>query len=168
MGRDKATIEIAGRTMAARVADALEQAGAVDVFFVGGGVQDRDRRSVPDDHPGEGPLGALVTALRTAVEDVVVVLACDLLDPSAGAIRRLVDEAEQADVAASVPVVAGAPQWLHGAWSRNASLEPLAAAFAAGERSIHRAAKALNVHFYDGAGPGFADADAPGDLTDDR
>jgi molybdopterin-guanine dinucleotide biosynthesis protein A len=168
MGRDKATIEIAGRTMAARVASALEEAGASEVFFVGGDVRDRNRRGVADDHPGEGPLGALVTALRIAADDLVVVLACDLLHPSVGAIRRLVDEAEQANAAATVPVVAGARQWLHGAWSRSASLDPLAAAFGAGERSIHRAAIAVNVHFYDETGAGFADADAPGDLTDDR
>jgi len=171
MGRDKATIEIAGRTMAARVADALEAAGASEVFFVGGGLSDHVRRTVPDDHPGVGPLGALLTALRTAASDLVVVLACDLLEPSAGAIRRLVEESDQSGLAsraATVPVVGGTPQWLHGAWSRTGSLEPLAAAFAAGERSIHRAANALNVHFYNEAGRGFADADAPGDLTDDR
>jgi molybdenum cofactor guanylyltransferase len=171
MGRDKATIDIEGRTMAARVADALEEAGASEVFFVGGGVRGDERRTVPDDHPGEGPLGALLTALRAAAGDVVVVLACDLVDPSAGAIRRLLGEfgrSEHANRAATVPVVAGAPQWLHGAWSRTGSLEPLAGAFAAGERSIHRAANAVKVHFYDEAGSGFADADAPGDLTGDR
>ncbi len=33
---------------------------------------------VADRHPGEGPLGALVTALDAAGEEIVAVLACDL------------------------------------------------------------------------------------------
>ena len=38
MGRDKASLEIDGRPMAARVADALLEAGAAEVFCVGGAV----------------------------------------------------------------------------------------------------------------------------------
>ncbi len=172
MGRDKATLEIGGRAMSARVAHALEQAGAAEVLFVGGGPSDRSRRAIPDDHPGEGPLGGLVTALRAAANELVVVLACDLIEPSPTAIRRLVDEAEvEVGVdqrAATIPVVARAPQWLHGAWLRGICLGPLTEAFAEGERSVHRAATCLDIRFFDDSGAGFTDADAPEDLPDDR
>ena len=39
MGRDKATLEIDGVAMATRVAGALTDAGAAEVFCVGGDVQ---------------------------------------------------------------------------------------------------------------------------------
>ncbi len=142
MGRDKASLEIDGRPMAARVADALLEAGGAEVFCVGGVSGDPALRVVPDDRAGEGPLNGLITALQAANRDLVVVLACDLLEPSAAAIRRVVEAASgtsAAEAPVTVPVVAGRPQWLHGAWRRDACLGPLLAAFDGGERSIHRA-----------------------------
>jgi hypothetical protein len=44
----------------------------------------------------------------------------------------------------------------------------LRAAFDHGERSIHGAAAGLDVRLVEDSGPGFADADAPEDLSDDR
>jgi molybdopterin-guanine dinucleotide biosynthesis protein A len=164
MGRDKATLEIDGRPMAVRVADALVEAGAAEVFCVGGASGDPALRVVPDDRAAEGPLTGLITALQAASQDLVVVVPCDLLEPSADAIRRLVNAASGAS--ATVPVVAGRPQWLHGAWRREACLGPLTTAFDRGERSIHRAIAALEVRFVDDAGPGFDDADTPEDLVD--
>ena len=130
-------------------------------------------RLLPDDHPGEGPLNGLVTALRKAANDLVVVLACDLVHPSATTIGRLVESAnevaETADRpgwAATVPVAGDRPQWLHGAWRRDICLKPLVGAFDAGERSIHRAAAGLDVRFTEDEGPGFADADVPEDLPE--
>ena len=124
---------------------------------------------MPDNRAGEGPLNGLITALQAANRDLVVVLACDLLEPSAAAIRRVVEAASgtsAADGPVTVPVVAGRPQWLHGAWRRDPCLGPLLAAFDGGERSIHRATSALDVRFVDDPGPGFDDADTPEDLTD--
>jgi len=164
MGRDKALLEVDGRPMALRVADAIAEAGAAEVFLVGGDVAALDLRLVADTHPGEGPLDGLVTALHAAEHDLVVVLACDLLEPSSTAIRRLVDAV--ADGAATIPMVGGRPQWLHGAWRRDGCLALLASAFEDGERSIHGAAEALDVRFVAELGPGFADADAPEDLGD--
>jgi molybdenum cofactor guanylyltransferase len=175
MGRDKALLELDGRPMALRVADALGEAGAAEVFFVGGdaALASYGVRLVPDDHPGEGPVGGLVTALRNSAHDLVVVLACDLLHPSVTAIERLVDSAtatatsaDRPDPGAVVPVVDDRPQWLHGAWRRETCLAPLVAAFGAGERSIHGAAAQIDVQYVEDYGPGFADADTPEDLGD--
>src|SRR3954462_6906248 len=81
MGRDKATLLIDGTTMAERVASALVEAGAASVVCVGPAVG--ALRSVREDEPGSGPLGAIVAALRWADPRPVVVAPCDLVDPSA-------------------------------------------------------------------------------------
>jgi len=166
MGRDKALLELGGKPMAVRVANALTRAGASEVFCVGGdtdALRVHSLRVVPDEHPGEGPLGGLVTALSAARHDIVVVLACDLVEPSDGAIGRLVESVGAAP--AAVPVVARRPQWLHAVWKRDACLEVLRTAFEQGERSIHRAAAMLDVQLLSESGAGFADADRPEDLT---
>jgi len=155
MGRDKSAIEIDGTTMVQRVLDALAAAGADETFVVG-------PTGVPDETPGAGPLGGLVTALRHARHDHVVVLACDLVSPSAALVRRVVEEGQHA--VAAVPRVDGRPQWLHGMWSRAGCLAALEAAFAAGERSLHGAAQHVDVTLFDDASPSYRDADSPGDL----
>lgn len=180
MGTDKALLELEGRALARRVADALEQAGAVPVVGVGGDLRrlrDRGLDVVPDDHPGAGPLGGVLTALRVLGEaDVVVVLACDLLHPSPIAIRAVVDplvapptaltapadadrDSSPPDVA--VPVVDGHPQFHHAAW-RTAAAPALRSQFDAGERAVRRAAAQLRVALVEHVDPAaLADADDP-------
>lgn len=169
MGRDKALIEVGGETLAVRVAATLTAAGLAPVTCVGGDLAALGRSglvAVADDHPGEGPLGGVLTALaRHRAADGVVVTACDLVAPSVGALARLLAAAGVAapDAGVVVPVVAGRRQWLHALW-RPAAAPALVAAFAAGERSVARAAEAaLTVHAYAEADP-LADADLPGDL----
>jgi molybdopterin-guanine dinucleotide biosynthesis protein A len=164
MGRDKALLVVDGTTMASRVAAALRAAGADDVCCIGMAVP--GEAFVADDHPGEGPLGGVLTALRWSPAGVVVVAACDLLAPEPGALARAAAELVAHPAAGvAVPVVAGREQWLHAAW-RSSAADRLNGAFDAGERGLGRAVAAtLAVHTYDGgAGGSFADADEPGDL----
>lgn len=66
MGRDKALIPVDGRTLAGRVADALDAAGASPVVAVGGdlaALRAEGLTAVPDAMPGAGPLAGIVTAL---------------------------------------------------------------------------------------------------------
>jgi molybdopterin-guanine dinucleotide biosynthesis protein A len=170
MGRDKALVEVDGTPMARRVADALGAAGARTVVAVGG---DEARLGalglavVADEHPGEGPLAAVATALRAADDDIVLVVACDLLHPSVDAMSAVVAAlvaAPGADLAA--PIVGGVPQWGHAAWRRRAR-PAVDARLAAGERSIHRAVAAagLVVEAVPGLPPAtLTDADTPADL----
>ena len=168
MGRDKALLEVDGRPLARRVADALEAAGAARVVAVGG---DAERLAalglevVPDAHPGDGPLGGILTALAATDEDVVVVLACDLpaVDPTA--ITAVVDALAGADGAdAAAPWHDGRHELLHAAYHRRAQ-EHLAAAFRAGERAPHRAVQGLTVVSVTGLpDTALADVDAPDDL----
>jgi molybdopterin-guanine dinucleotide biosynthesis protein A len=135
MGRDKAAIEVDGVAMADRVAAALAAAGASAVVRVGGPAGD-----VADDHPGEGPLGGVLTALRwAAAEQVLVVAPCDLVSPAPAAFAALVDALGGS--AAAVPD----PDRPLPLALRPAALEPLAAAFGAGERSLRRALAAVAV-----------------------
>jgi molybdopterin-guanine dinucleotide biosynthesis protein A len=168
MGRDKALIEVGGEALAIRVAAALTGAGLAPVSCVGGdlvALRSCGLVAVADDHPGEGPLGGVLTALsRHRAVGGVVVAACDLVAPSVGAVTRLLVVGDAVpDAGVVLPVVAGRRQWLHALW-RPAAAPALAAAFAAGERSVARAAEAaLTVHAYAEADP-LADADLPRDL----
>jgi molybdopterin-guanine dinucleotide biosynthesis protein A len=216
MGRDKAFVVVDGEPMVVRVARALRGAGADEVVAVGG---DEARLSalglahLPDDHPGEGPLGGVLTALRLVGagsgpaigeaptrdgdgwtggpagrppdpatrpreggpaeagpgpgDELVLVVACDLLHPSAEALAATVAAlADELDADVAVPVADGRRQWDHAAWRRTA-LAPLRDRFAAGERGLGQAVATagLGVVAVEGlAGPALADADEPADL----
>jgi molybdopterin-guanine dinucleotide biosynthesis protein A len=169
MGRDKALVEVDGRPMAAAVASALRAAGAARVVAVGG---DAPRLAglgievVPDEHPGAGPLGGVLTALRTARTASVVVLACDLTCPSPEAVARVLDGLTAGSGAAVAwPEDGGRAQVLHAAWDVRTALPVLATAFAAGERSLRRAAAGLPRAVVTGIAPGsLHDADRPEDI----
>jgi molybdenum cofactor guanylyltransferase len=188
MGRDKALIEVDGQPLAMRVADALTQAGAVDVRAVGGDAGALGRlglTTVPDRWPGAGPSGGIITALGAMTAEVVLVAACDLVEPSpetlaataaalaTPAVLATAAEAEacgagagvaRADVAA--PVLDGRRRWDQAAWHRRA-LPGLTAQFEAGERAIHRAVAGAGLVVVEVAGmdrASLADADAPADL----
>lgn len=165
MGRDKALIDIEGVPMVSIAVDALRRAGAAEVVVVGGdrtAIEALGHRWVADLHPGSGPLGGLITALATATEDVVVVLACDHVAAAAPAVRSVVGALGDGDVA--VPVVEGHLQSLHAAWRRSA-LPRIESVFARGDRSVRDALAVLDVvQILDGDPCWFADADTPEDL----
>ena len=186
MGRDKALVPVDGVPMALRVAGAATDAGATGVVAVGGdraALEALGLRTVPDTDPGEGPLAGILAALAWAAADrpaepgdapgagaedgVVLVVACDLVSPSAGAmaavVRALAGE-DGADVAA--PVVDGRVQWAHAAW-RGRARGPLAHVFTVGERAVHGAVAAAGLTLARVAevpAGALADADTPADL----
>ncbi|HUF32532.1 MAG TPA: molybdenum cofactor guanylyltransferase [Acidimicrobiales bacterium] len=156
MGRDKATIRVDGRALASLAVEALVAAGAGRVLVIGGPVPSSlpGAEHVSDDHPGEGPLGGIITALRHGGAPVVVVLACDLpaADPDAvtAVVETLLDHPR---ALAAVPVTAGGRrEVLHAAWRLDA-LGPLEVAFAAGERAPRRALLRLPVAEVEGLDP---------------
>jgi molybdopterin-guanine dinucleotide biosynthesis protein A/rhodanese-related sulfurtransferase len=171
MGRDKAWAPFLGRPLVAVAADALAGAGLRRRLAVGdadGRCAELGLEPVPDRHPGEGPLGGLLSALAAAGADadVVVVLSCDLVRIGAADVARLVATLaaeERADVAA--PVRSGRPQLLTAAYRPRAA-DALGAAFAAGERSVRRAAARLVLAAVTGVGDdALDDADTPADLA---
>lgn len=174
MGRDKALLEVDGRPLALRVASALREAGAARVVCVGGDVTRLTAHGlevVPDQHPGAGPLGGLLTAFAAARTDVVVVLACDLPGVDEHSVRSVVRAlASDPHLAVSWPA-GGAPgshgteHVLHGAWRVPVARSVLRASFDAGERSVRRAAQGLPRVLVPGIEPAtLRDADRPADL----
>jgi molybdopterin-guanine dinucleotide biosynthesis protein A len=169
MGTDKALLPVDGVAMAVRVARVLQAAGASEVRCIGGdegALKALGLDVVADMHPGEGPLGALVTALSATDRSIVVVAPCDLVAPDpavASAVLAALVDAPGAD--AAVPLVGGVRQPLDGAYQR-ACLPALLRVFADGERSVKRALDAIAiVEVTVIAGAGLADADTPEDLA---
>ncbi len=167
MGSDKALLTLGGRPLVLRATNALRDAGAASVVVVGGGAA---VAALVDDHvadaaPGAGPLVALVQSLERVAAPVVVAVACDLPAIEPSEISRLVEVLEAGPAAVAVSVVDGRRQWLHAAWRRGA-LPELAAAAAAGERSLHRAAAGLVIVEVEPADPdAVRDVDRPHDLA---
>jgi molybdopterin-guanine dinucleotide biosynthesis protein A len=170
MGRDKALVELRPGVALAEVGvAALRRAGASDVTVVGG---DRDallQRGLPwrpDRHPGEGPLGGIVTALGGAATDLVVVMACDMPEVGADVPGALVDALAAAPAAAVAVALSGErEQPLTACWRRPLALPALEAAFAAGERAPRRVLPSLRVVAVPGLpADQLADVDVPEDL----
>jgi molybdenum cofactor guanylyltransferase len=168
MGTDKAMLEIGGRPLVLITAEALRSAGAAEVLAIGGdqlALAHLHLDARADDHPGEGPLGGLVTALRQASHDLVAVLACDMPTIDGPTVLALV-EALAADPTTDgvVAVTEGRIQALTAVYRRRA-LGDLEAAFAAGERSVRRAIAGIGIAQVPDLDPDrLADVDRPADL----
>ena len=117
-----------------RVVAALRAAGLDPVMAIGGTPDAIGVPTLADRHPGQGPLGAVATALTYARTGKVLVATCDLPLLDAASIRRVVDAATASDHdTASVAAIAGEPQLSLGCWpARWAS--PIHRAVAGGER----------------------------------
>ena len=148
-GRDKAMEPVDGVAMAVRVAAALRAGGAERVTAVGG---DAERLAAmglpvwPDDHPGDGPLGGVLTALGRVVSTVVVVAACDLPWLTGEAVAAVLGALAAGGDAADVAVArTDRLEPLLAAW-RVGPCRPVAlAAHASGERAVHRVLAGLRV-----------------------
>lgn len=166
MGRDKATLEVAGVPLAVRVARALLEVGVSPVVAIGGPIEQLGAAGldgIADRWPGQGPLGGLLTALRWSPAPRVLVAACDLPGLTADAAREvLIDDDPAAHV---VMAVTDRPEPLFAVWDVARATAELQAAFDAGERSPRRAIRGLVVRRVTLRMPEtLRDADEPGDL----
>ena len=167
MGRDKATLEIDGVAMAARVVGALEAGGCAPVFLVGGDaarLAGIGRPVVADAWPGEGPLGAVIVALRHAAQPVLVA-ACDLPWLDAGTVGSLLAAHLAHPDVDVVHAASPAIEPLCAVWHPSA-LASLTSAFAAGERGMQRAIAGLRAHPCAVDPLALANINRPGDLPE--
>jgi molybdopterin-guanine dinucleotide biosynthesis protein A len=146
MGRDKARLPFRGASLAEFVACTVAEAAGSAVL-----VGDPDLYGalaypvIPDLYPGEGPLGAIITALSHTAADWNLVVACDMPGLSTGFLRRLLEAAEQRAAAALIPAgPTGRPEPLCAVYHRR-GLEKIEAAFRGGERKVTGALRTLPV-----------------------
>lgn len=150
MGRTKALVEVGGSPMAARVAAALLEAACAPVELIGGDAVELAPLGfavVADLHPGEGPLGGVLTALATGGgpshdTDDVVVVACDLPHLTSEIVARLAAAARSNPAAPAVVARTDRIQPSCALW-RPVALVPVVDAFREGERSLHRVLRAI-------------------------
>ncbi|CAB4367469.1 MAG: NTP transferase domain-containing protein [Actinobacteria bacterium] len=145
MGVDKATFEIDGVSMANRVSQAAHDAGASQVLIVGGTASQAKTITgqwKKDSYPGEGPLGGVITSLKHAENDSVVVLSCDMPFITSAVIQSLVQGL--ADAQATVGRT-DRLNWLCAAWSKHECSSTLLNVWKRNERAVHRAAVLLDV-----------------------
>jgi molybdenum cofactor guanylyltransferase len=145
MGADKATFEVEGVAMANRVAQAAADAGAQEILLVGG-TQAKAKKLTgtwkKDLFPGEGPLGGVITAVKSASNDSVVVLSCDMPFITGSVISSLVRGLQDAQATVGRT---DRLNWLCAAWSKTECLPTLQSVWKREERAVHRAAVLLDV-----------------------
>lgn len=164
-GGDKTSAPLEGTTLLGRVASALTAAGLAPVVAIGGPDPRPDGvTAIADRHPGEGPLGGVLTALEWSPRAHTVVVAADLPLLDATTVRSLVHRAGARPGSVAVARAAGHLQPTCACWPRTA-LAPLRSSFDAGERSIARALAGLAVEPVDVPARVVADVDTPDDLA---
>lgn len=118
MGQPKGLLNLGGRTMIERVADALQQV-AQEVIIVTNDPEEYRFLGLPllgDQVKGRGPLGGIQAGLAAASWERTLVLACDLPFVEAGLLRFLLTAGKGR--AAAVPMVRGFPEPLVAMYSR--------------------------------------------------
>ena len=133
MGTDKALLTLDGETLLARTVRVLRESGCTQIAVVGRETSLENVTFLPDEHPGEGPLAALATALAQT-ENPVLVVPCDLPRLSVQAIRWLSDQ-EPGEFGVITTTPDGRHQPLFARYSP-ALLPTLRTALANGERSF--------------------------------
>lgn len=104
-GSDKAVALHDGVAMGQRMIDVLQRAGASPVVTVGGPDRGFDVPHLCDLHPGQGPLGGLVSGLASVPTEWAVVVACDQPFLTTEIVRSLIDGSD-----ADVDVVAASTE----------------------------------------------------------
>jgi molybdopterin-guanine dinucleotide biosynthesis protein A len=162
-GRDKALIELGGRSLLERALDAVR--GASNVIVVG------PRRAgypvgrwIEEQPAGGGPTAALAAGLRGASQELVIVLAVDMPLVSAADIDGLLGLlTDGASDGVALGTEEGRPQLLVAAYRRARLAEVLEAAEELHGAPLHRSLASLSVRVM--VSPRAVDCDTPQDLA---
>ncbi|MBL8857372.1 MAG: molybdenum cofactor guanylyltransferase [Planctomycetes bacterium] len=162
MGRDKAEIEIGGRTLLEHATQTL--LAVTDDVRIACGAEARYAQAgfelVLDRERDLGPLGGLEAALATASADWVLAVATDMPRLEARALSRIVDTAQSQALDVCVLRSARGVEPLCGVW-RHSMLGAVRRTLARGERRVVRA---FDEQLDDGTLPkvGYVDVDDAG------
>lgn len=138
MGRDKATLALAGRSLLQRVVDATNGvADAIVVVLAPGQPEPSVTAGVPlcfttDAVGGQGPLAGILAGFAAARGDVALLLACDQPFVRPALLHLLASQVAEAP--AAIPLLDGQPQHLCAAVRLDAA-PVLRAAFERGSRA---------------------------------
>lgn len=97
MGRDKATLTLAGETLLERQIKLVRAVGATEVLISGGAGRDYSRFGGPvltDHFPHAGPLAGIQSALQMCRHQLLLVLAVDMPNMTATALKELIEQSD--------------------------------------------------------------------------
>jgi len=119
MGRDKASLQIAGESLLLRSARLLASLVA-DLVVIGSPERyaHTELRVVPDDRPGLGPMGGIATALRISSSPWNLIVGCDLPYLNAPFLDFLIRRAIDSQADALLPETARGPEPLCAVYTR--------------------------------------------------
>jgi len=147
MGRPKALLPVAGRTLIDYLLDRLALAFA-EVLISSNNASSLPPalgyRIIGDEHPGAGPLAGIEAGLSAASYDAVFAVGCDMPRVTPELARLLVDSATGHD--AAVPRLEGSPEPACACYRRSARTA-ISAALAAGRFKAAEALRDLDVHY---------------------
>jgi len=128
MGRDKALLELGGKTLIGHVIERSAALGQAETLLITNRQADYAHLGLPmhrDALPGKGSLGGIYTALLHAKGEFLLTLACDMPFIHAGLLRYMTSLIDDS-VDIIVPRVDGYPQGLHAIY-RKTCLAPIRA-----------------------------------------
>jgi molybdenum cofactor guanylyltransferase len=140
-GRDKALVEIGGKSMLARMIELLQSVPLeVKVVAAGKKYSALGVGTVIDRWPGEGPLGGIITALEDGAKSSArpewnVILSCDMPFLTREWMAFLVERAESSKAQVVLAHSAHGPEPLCACWRTDAA-ETLRTAFERGVRKV--------------------------------
>lgn len=160
MGQDKARLVWEGVPLVVHQLERLEglMAGAV---VIGGDYSDLGLPAVVDEHPGEGPLGGILTALGQSRS--ALILAVDMPRVTTATLRALL---QRTGADAVVPRHPDGRMQPLAALYRASARAKLQAAFDGGVRRVVEAIGALEIEWYDTAADEFRAMNTPAEYEE--
>ena len=155
MGRDKATVELGGKTLLRRALDTWQDFGAAVQLSVGPdermALAPEGVRPVADIYPERGPMGGLHAGLLACDTDLLLLVAVDSPYVTRELAEALVEVAERTGADACVYTVDGRPQPLFGLY-RKSCLPAVCALLEGGEQKMGLLLRTVQTEFLLGAG----------------
>jgi molybdenum cofactor guanylyltransferase len=153
-GRDKALVEIGGRTMLARMIELMQSATEkVRLVALPGKYDAYDAEIVADQWPGEGPLGGIITALEDAAKKPLksewnLMVSCDMPFLTRDWLAYLVARALASEAQVLLPHSASGPEPLCACYRTDAAAA-LREAFEGGVRKVTEGLKQVRAEVLD-------------------